>query len=95
MSDSLIAAQPRRLDASNPTPFSNASVPNSSIGIVRWCHWPSRSVNLTSTNSTPCSAANFSAASALIDPPAKMSGKLQFVVTALRVNRHVNLSTTN
>src|SRR5262249_34636095 len=59
MSLSLIAAQPRKLLASKPSPFSNTSSVSSSMGKVRWCQAPIRSVNLRSKNSTFSSAANF------------------------------------
>src|SRR5215831_19332989 len=59
MSLSLIAAQPRKLLASKPSPSSNTPSESSSMGKVRWCQAPIRSVNLRSKNSTFSSAANF------------------------------------
>src|SRR6476620_12163968 len=45
-----MAAQPRRLDASKPKPSSKDPSVSCSIGNVRWCHEPGRSVKRTETN---------------------------------------------
>src|ERR1700742_1274140 len=50
MSDSLIDAQPRRLDASKPMPESNEDSLNAPMGMVTWCQEPGRSVKRRSTN---------------------------------------------
>src|SRR4030095_1292308 len=68
MSDSLIEAHPRRLDASKPIPESNDSSLNWLMGTVTWCPPPGKSVNLISTNLTCSSTANCKTLVGSIEP---------------------------
>src|SRR3954447_10154325 len=69
MSDSLMAAQPRKLEASKPNPSSNEPSESWLIGKVRWCQEPGKSVNLTETNLAPSSEAYFKAVLAFMFSP--------------------------
>ncbi len=53
MSLSSIAWNPRMLDPSNPRPSVKLSTSSSPTGRLKCCHVPGRSMNRTSTTSTP------------------------------------------
>ena len=50
MSEAWIACQPRIDDPSNPRPSSNTASLSSSIGMVKCCQMPRKSLNFRSTN---------------------------------------------
>src|SRR6185295_15602306 len=55
MSLSLIACQPRMLEPSKPSPFSNTSSSSLLAGIVKCCQSPGKSMKRKSTALTSCS----------------------------------------
>ncbi len=50
MSEAWMACQPRMDEPSNPSPSSNTASVSSSMGMVKCCQMPRKSLNLRSTN---------------------------------------------
>src|SRR3979411_1010633 len=70
MSLSSIAWNPRMLEPSNPRPSVKLSTSSSPIGRLKCCHVPGRSMNRTSTTSTPSALARSITSRGLVFVPA-------------------------